>query len=173
MAKVWEGSLPLAAQPQPSWDTDYGTKHLDIYYSILTQDNVHSLLTSSTGAIVGALTLVITIEHLNRKQLQYIGFGVLATLFVIIGASHQSSTISNYRRVTITLYACTQFCFDFNPNALTFIIAAKLFPTRFRCTCHGISAAAGKLGSIIVQLVLAYSTVPLTVLSPRDLVGFF
>jgi MFS transporter, PHS family, inorganic phosphate transporter len=58
------------------------------------------------------------------------------------------------------LYACTQFCFDFGPNALTFIIAAELFPTRFRCTCHGISAAAGKLGSIIVQLVLAYSTVP-------------
>jgi MFS transporter, PHS family, inorganic phosphate transporter len=50
MAKVWEGSLPLAAQPQP-------------IYSIPTQDNVHSLLTSSTGAIVGALTLVITIEH--------------------------------------------------------------------------------------------------------------
>jgi MFS transporter, PHS family, inorganic phosphate transporter len=46
-----------------------------------------------------------------------------------------------------------------HPFAADGIIATKLFPTKFRCTCHGISAAAGKLGSIIVQIVLAYSNV--------------
>jgi MFS transporter, PHS family, inorganic phosphate transporter len=30
-----------------------------------------------------------------------------------------------------------------------------VFPTRFRCTAHGLSAAAGKLGSILGQIVLA------------------
>ena len=40
------------------------------------------------------------------------------------------------------------------PNSLTFILPAEIFPTRYRCTCHGISAAAGKLGSIIVQAIL-------------------
>lgn len=35
------------------------------------------------------------------------------------------------------------------PNATTFIYPAELFPTRFRATGHGISAAAGKLGAII------------------------
>jgi MFS transporter, PHS family, inorganic phosphate transporter len=57
-------------------------------------------------------------------------------------------------------YAFTQFFFYLGPNAMTFIIAAELFPTSFRCTCHGISAAAGKLGSIVAQIVLAYSPVP-------------
>lgn len=33
-------------------------------------------------------------------------------------------------------------------------IPAEIFPTQYRCTCHGISAALGKLGSIFVQLVL-------------------
>lgn len=37
---------------------------------------------------------------------------------------------------------------------MTFIIPAEIFPTSYRCTCHGISAAAGKLGSIVAVLVV-------------------
>jgi hypothetical protein len=36
------------------------------------------------------------------------------------------------------------------------MIPAEVFPTRYRATCHGISAAAGKLGSILVQVFSAY-----------------
>ena len=31
-------------------------------------------------------------------------------------------------------------------------VAGECFPTRYRCTAHGISAASGKLGSIIAQV---------------------
>lgn len=159
MAKVWEGSYSFVGQPPPRlWDTDYGDKNPNIY-SILLTDNVRSLITSSIGAIVGALILIFTIERWNRKRLQYVGFGVLTILFIIIGGSYQA-TIDSYRGVTITLYAFTQLCFSFGPNALTFIVAAEIFGTRFRCTCHGLSAAAGKLGSIVAQIVLAYSLPP-------------
>jgi MFS transporter, PHS family, inorganic phosphate transporter len=34
------------------------------------------------------------------------------------------------------------------------MIPAEIFPTCYRCTCHGISAAAGKLGSIVAVLVV-------------------
>lgn len=34
------------------------------------------------------------------------------------------------------------------------MIPAEIFPTCYRCTCHGISAAAGKLGSIVALLVV-------------------
>ena len=36
-------------------------------------------------------------------------------------------------------------------------IPAEIFPTRYRCTCHGIAAASGKLGSWVVQIFLAYA----------------
>ena len=46
--------------------------------------------------------------------------------------------------------------FKIGPNTLTFILPAEIFPTRYRCTCHGIAAASGKLGSVVVQLFLPY-----------------
>jgi MFS transporter, PHS family, inorganic phosphate transporter len=33
-------------------------------------------------------------------------------------------------------------------------IPAMIYPTRYRCTSHGISAAFGKIGSIIAQYLL-------------------
>jgi hypothetical protein len=37
------------------------------------------------------------------------------------------------------------------------LIPAEIFPTEYRCRCHGISAASGKLGAILVQLILFYN----------------
>ena len=37
---------------------------------------------------------------------------------------------------------------------MTFILPAEIFPTAYRCTCHGISAAAGKVGSLVAVLVV-------------------
>lgn len=39
-------------------------------------------------------------------------------------------------------------------NSLTFLIPAEIFPTTYRCFCHGISAAAGKTGSIIAVFMV-------------------
>jgi PHS family inorganic phosphate transporter-like MFS transporter len=35
-------------------------------------------------------------------------------------------------------------------------IPSEIFPTRYRCTCHGISAASGKLASVFVQATLPH-----------------
>jgi PHS family inorganic phosphate transporter-like MFS transporter len=51
--------------------------------------------------------------------------------------------------VFIIIFALIQFFFQFGANATTFIIPAEVFPTRFRATAHGISAAFGKAGAII------------------------
>lgn len=37
------------------------------------------------------------------------------------------------------------------PNTTTFIVPGEVFPTRYRSTSHGISAASGKIGSMIGQ----------------------
>jgi len=40
------------------------------------------------------------------------------------------------------------------PNSTTFIVPGECFPTRYRSTSHGISAASGKVGAIIAQVAL-------------------
>lgn len=41
---------------------------------------------------------------------------------------------------------------NFGPNTTTFIVPGEVFPTRYRSTAHGISAASGKLGAIVAQV---------------------
>jgi len=48
-----------------------------------------------------------------------------------------------------------QLFFNWGPNATTFIVPGECFPTRYRSTSHGISAASGKIGSIIAQSAIA------------------
>jgi PHS family inorganic phosphate transporter-like MFS transporter len=49
----------------------------------------------------------------------------------------------------IVLFVLIQFFFQFGANTTTFIIPAEVFPTRFRATAHGLSAACGKAGAIL------------------------
>ena len=49
----------------------------------------------------------------------------------------------------VVMYSLTFFFANFGPNATTFVVPAEIFPARLRSTCHGISAASGKLGAIV------------------------
>lgn len=51
------------------------------------------------------------------------------------------------------LYCLANFFQNFGPNVTTFIIPGEVFPTRYRATGHGISAACGKLGAIVAQVI--------------------
>jgi len=50
------------------------------------------------------------------------------------------------------LYCLANFFQNFGPNTTTFVIPGEVFPTRYRSTAHGISAASGKLGAIVAQV---------------------
>lgn len=164
ISKIWYTNIKPKQLPNLRiWDTDFSISTTDdnqaaqaAIYQMLIGNSVHSLLISSVGAIIGSFCLVLAIDHFNRKRFQYITFGTLGILFVIIGSTYQFTAQTRLHGVTIALYVLCQLCFYFGPNGLTFIIPAELFPTRFRCTCHGISAASGKFGSIIAQLFFAY-----------------
>lgn len=39
------------------------------------------------------------------------------------------------------------YCSNFGPNTTTFVIPGEIYPTEVRATCHGLSAASGKLGA--------------------------
>lgn len=46
------------------------------------------------------------------------------------------------------------------PNSTTFVVPAEIFPARLRSTCHGISAAAGKLGAMVGAFGFLYLAQP-------------
>ena len=59
------------------------------------------------------------------------------------------------RGAFIFLYCLANFFSNFGPNTTTFIVPGEVFPTRYRSTCHGISAASGKLGAIVAQVLFS------------------
>ena len=55
----------------------------------------------------------------------------------------------------VVLYCLANFFQNFGPNTTTFIVPGEAFPTRYRSTAHGISAASGKLGAVVSQVGFA------------------
>jgi MFS transporter, PHS family, inorganic phosphate transporter len=51
------------------------------------------------------------------------------------------------------LYCLANFFQNFGPNVTTFVVPGEVFPTRYRSTGHGLSAACGKLGAIVAQVI--------------------
>ena len=158
ISKLWYGGNPAAGNAtRPVWDTN-----LDVIdpqagiYTILITNSTHSLIVSSIGAIIGAVLMIYFIDKINRRKFQLGSFLVLAALFIVTGATFSSTVQTGFHGVTITLFVLCQLTFYCGPNTLTFIIPAELFPTKYRGTCHGVSAAAGKLGSIVTIVFLAY-----------------
>ena len=56
------------------------------------------------------------------------------------------------------LYFMSSFFGQFGPNATTWLLPGEVFPTDIRATCHGISAATGKVGALVAGIWFAYLT---------------
>lgn len=103
------------------------------------------------GAIPGYWLAVATIDTVGRKPLQLLGFVFLTILFIVWGFAYKH--LSGHGMLGI--YVLIQLFFNWGPNTTTFIVPGECFPTRYRSTSHGISAASGKIGSIIAQAAIA------------------
>jgi PHS family inorganic phosphate transporter-like MFS transporter len=118
---------------------------------------MHTLVMVSVGTILGGLLMIKVVKYVSPKTIQFWGFLVLFVLFIVTGSAWRVLLGATNRSGLIILYVFSQVAFNLGPNVTTFIIPAEIFPTRYRCTCHGIAAASGKLGSWVVQIFLQYS----------------
>lgn len=100
-------------------------------------------------AILGFCAAFLFINRMGRFMMQLCGFSALTVLFAIIAFLDRVPTLHHGGMVFLMLLGITFFFQNFGPNTTTFIIAAEVFPTRVRSTCHGISAASGKFGAVI------------------------
>ncbi|KAJ1934765.1 hypothetical protein EC988_008703, partial [Linderina pennispora] len=110
-------------------------------YSVLSRNCLGNIIINLLGSVPGYWITVFTIELLGRKKIQLIGFAALTVLYVVIGfAYHQILDASNVG--FIVLFTLAQLFQNFGPNVTCFVWPGEVFPTRFRSTAHGISAAA-------------------------------
>ncbi|KAI0779294.1 MFS general substrate transporter [Fomes fomentarius] len=126
---------------------------------------VGNLIITALGFVPGYYASILTIEKLGRKWIQIQGF-LLAAFFLAILAG-KFNTLST--PAFIVCFAFLQFFFNFGAN--TYCYPAEVFPTRFRASAHGMSAAAGKAGAIISAL--AFNTLSKDIGTPAVLWIFF
>ncbi|KAJ5384838.1 Major facilitator superfamily domain general substrate transporter [Penicillium concentricum] len=168
LAKTW-GALHIS-EAAPTWMTD-DTPNANIFQMFM-DTSVRGLIVLNIGSFVGGILLIIFAHKLDRVALQKYMFLALAALFIALGTMFVS--LYSGPPAVVALYIVGQIMFNFGesnpgqnasshsnqlptgPNATTYMIPAEIFPTRYRATCHGISAGAGKLGSILVQIFSAY-----------------
>eukprot|EP00928_Gymnodinium_smaydae_P063750 TRINITY_DN47249_c0_g1_i1.p1 TRINITY_DN47249_c0_g1~~TRINITY_DN47249_c0_g1_i1.p1 ORF type:complete len:477 (-),score=105.73 TRINITY_DN47249_c0_g1_i1:37-1467(-) len=99
-------------------------------------------------AIPGYLLSVAFIERIGRYNLQLGGFIAMAVNFALLSVL-RTRLPKDASWLLIVFFGLTFLFSNFGPNTTTFVIPAEVYPTRIRATCHGLSAAAGKLGAVL------------------------
>ncbi|RHZ76890.1 hypothetical protein Glove_187g118 [Diversispora epigaea] len=128
-----------------------GHDNNDSPYEILWNMSVGNIIVTMLGTVPGYWFTVFLVDKWGRKTIQLLGFGVLTVLFIILGFFYHQ-ILETSIPLFIIIFTLCQFFLNFGPNATTFIVPGEVFPTRYRTTGHGISAASGKFGAIIAQV---------------------
>ena len=103
----------------------------------------------------GYFTAVALMDKLGRKLIQIQGFVMMAIIYAAVAAVavvNSKGAVTGFlipATAAFAIYALSFFFIDFGPNTTTFVVPAEAFPTEYRTTGHGISAASGKLGAAI------------------------
>jgi len=114
--------------------------------------SVGNIILSVAGLIPGYWVSFLLIDKWGRKPIQLMGFIMLTITLSCMGFGYhklQEKSIGAF----VFLYCITNFFQNFGPNTTTFVVPGEIFPTRYRSTAHGISAASGKFGAIIAQII--------------------
>lgn len=122
-------------------------------YLTLHNVSVGNIILAVGGLIPGYWCTFALIDVWGRKPIQLMGFVMLTIIFVIMGFGYNAiNATSSGKKAFVFLYCLANFFQNFGPNTTTFVVPGEVFPTRYRSTAHGISAASGKLGAIIAQV---------------------
>lgn len=92
--------------------------------------------------------------------MQMLGFLMDFVLFVVPAFHYNYYTSPEHIGAFQTMYFLSSFFNQFGPNAVTFLVAAEVYPTPIRATAHGFSAACGKLGALLAAVMYNYIDTP-------------
>ena len=92
----------------------------------------------------------------GRKMMQQVGFLMDFILFIVPAFHFEYYTSEQGVKAFQTMYFLSSFFNQFGPNAVTFLVAAEVYPTPIRATAHGFSAAVGKAGALTAAVLYNY-----------------
>ncbi|CAN1136912.1 Probable inorganic phosphate transporter 1-7 [Linum perenne] len=101
------------------------------------------------STVPGYWFTVALIDKIGRFTIQLMGFFFMTVFMFALAIPYEHWTHKENRIGFVVMYSLTFFFANFGPNATTFVVPAEIFPARVRSTCHGISAAAGKVGAMV------------------------
>jgi PHS family inorganic phosphate transporter-like MFS transporter len=111
----------------------------------VASDALFGIIISSI-ALPGYICSCIFIDRIGRWRLQVYGFIAMAVTYVGMALAISNDSPSS---LNLMIFGLTFFFQNFGPNCTTFIIPSEIYPSSVRATCHGLSAAFGKLGAIV------------------------
>ncbi|KJA16682.1 hypothetical protein HYPSUDRAFT_206867 [Hypholoma sublateritium FD-334 SS-4] len=113
---------------------------------------IGNLILAVAGLIPGYYFTFAFIDKWGRKPIQLMGFTSLTIIFCVLGFGYDKLTETTAdTKAFVFLYCLANFMQNFGPNVTVFIVPGEVFPTRYRSTAHGISAACGKMGAVVAQ----------------------
>ncbi|KAH0586683.1 hypothetical protein H2248_007899 [Termitomyces sp. 'cryptogamus'] len=126
-----------------------------------------NIIITALGFVPGYWVSVLTIEIMGRKWIQIQGFLLAALFLAVLAGKFTTLSTAGF----IVCFAFLQFFFNWGANTTSYCYPAEVFPTRYRATAHGLSAAFGKLGAIVSAL--AFNTLTKKIGTPAVLWIFF
>ena len=108
-------------------------------------------------SLLGYYLASFLIDHrlYGRKWMMIIGFLACFICFTIPAFDYTYYTHKGVHSFQ-AMYFLSSFFNQFGPNAVTFIVAAEVYPTAVRASAHGFSAACGKAGALVAAVVYNY-----------------
>ena len=129
-------------------------KQDDNIYDALYGDATRALYMISGPAILGSVIFLLFVNRIPRVFFLKCMFLALAFIFAVTGSTLFFVFDTAQHDVTVVFYSLAIFFLNFGPNTVLFMLPAELFPTKYRGTCYGIAAASGKVGAILIQVVV-------------------
>ncbi|OJD37712.1 phosphate transporter [Diplodia corticola] len=123
-------------------------------HAALVEGAKRNIITVSIGSVLGSAAFILLGDRLPRRRALTLSFVALGALFLATGGAIFATGDTARHALSVALVGLIYFVFNLGANTLTFVLPAEIFPTRYRCACHGVSAACGKLGSVLVQWIL-------------------
>jgi len=122
--------------------------------SILNFDTKDLKYTATFSLVIATIGLpgyffsILFAERIGRKRIQVMGFVMMTIIFAVMGIWFVDLS-TKLPGLFVFLYGLTFFFSNFGPNATTYTIPGEVFPVDVAATCHGMSAAAGKVGAVL------------------------